>query len=107
MLRRVCALDELWEGEMRPCSVAEQPVVLINTLGQVSAFSDRCPHQAFPLHRGRLVGTTLTCAAHEWQYDARTGAGLNPRKVALRRFEVKVQDDAIWIDVDGADSSSR
>jgi toluene monooxygenase system ferredoxin subunit len=107
VLRRACGQDDLWEGEMRPCSIAGRPIVLINAGGQVSAFADFCPHQRFPLHRGRLVGTTLTCAAHEWQYDACTGAGLNPRDVALQRFPVQLHDDAIWIDIDETSDSDR
>ena len=78
MLLRVCDRRELWIGEMRPCQVAGHRILLINIDGEVSAFADRCSLQGFPLSRGRLVGTTLTCAAHEWQYDARTGAGRSP-----------------------------
>jgi toluene monooxygenase system ferredoxin subunit len=107
MFHRVCPRDELWSGEMRPCTVAGRALVLIDCEGEVSAFLDRCAHQAFPLHRGRLVGTTLTCAAHEWQYDARTGAGINPQTVALRRYPVQVRDQDIWIDIDGADRGHR
>jgi toluene monooxygenase system ferredoxin subunit len=107
MFSRVCALDDLWIGEMRPCVVAGRPVLLIHTEGQVSAFVDRCAHQAVPLHLGSLVGTTLTCSAHEWQYDARTGAGINPQNVALCRFPVEVRDDSIWIDIDAPDTRDR
>jgi toluene monooxygenase system ferredoxin subunit len=103
MFHRACSLEELWVGEMRPLTVAGRPVLLINNQGEVSAFADRCVHQGVPLSRGRLVGTTLTCSAHEWQYDARTGAGLNPRDVALRRYAVQLRDDAIWIDLDGTE----
>ena len=103
MFVRVCPSEELWLGEMRACSVAGRPVLLINNDGQISAFADRCAHQGFPLSRGRLVGTTLTCAAHEWQYDARSGTGLNPRSACLRRFEVQVRDGAVWIDLPETD----
>ena len=44
---------------------------------------------------------TLTCAMHLWQYDARTGKGLNPRGTGLRRLPMKLEDDGIWIEVDG------
>ena len=38
---------------------------------------------------------------HLWQYDARTGKGLNPRGAGLRRLPMKLEDDGIWIEVDG------
>jgi toluene monooxygenase system ferredoxin subunit len=107
MFRKVCPRDELWAGELRGCTVGGRELVLIDCGGEVSAFADRCAHQGFPLHRGRLVGTTLTCAAHEWQYDARTGAGINPQTVALRRFPLEIRGQDIWIDTDGTDSRDR
>jgi toluene monooxygenase system ferredoxin subunit len=42
---------------------------------------------------------TLTCAMHLWQYDARTGAGVNPPGVALRSLPMKIEDGGIWIGV--------
>jgi toluene monooxygenase system ferredoxin subunit len=101
MYRRACPATELWIGEMRALELDGRPVVLINQDGAISAFYDRCPHQGFPVSRGRLQGTVLTCAAHEWQYDARTGCGLNPRSAALTRLAVEIRGGDIWIDVDG------
>jgi toluene monooxygenase system ferredoxin subunit len=103
MFRKLCPREELWTGEMRACAVAGRAFVLIDCGGEVSAFADRCAHQGFPLHKGRLEGTTLTCAAHEWQYDACTGAGINPQTVSLRRYPVEVRGQDIWIDIDGGD----
>jgi len=101
MFRPACPAADLWIGEMRPLQIEGRPVVLINHAGQVSAYLDRCAHQGFPISQGRLVGPVLTCAAHEWQYDARTGCGINPKNVALTRLAVEIRGDQIWIDVDG------
>jgi toluene monooxygenase system ferredoxin subunit len=107
MFRRLCPREELWTGEMRACAMAGRALVLIECDGEVNAFADRCAHQGFPLHKGRLAGTTLTCAAHDWQYDARTGAGINPQTVSLRRYPVEVRGRDIWIDIDGGDGRDR
>ena len=37
---------------------------------------------------------------HQWQYDARTGQGVNPRGVALRALPMKIEDGGIWVEVD-------
>jgi toluene monooxygenase system ferredoxin subunit len=103
MQRHVGALADLWRGEMRPLQIAGQRVLLIHTSAGVTAVPDRCMHQGFPLSSGRLQGCVLTCAAHEWQYDVCTGAGLNPDNVSLRRFPVEIRDGEIWIDVDQRD----
>jgi toluene monooxygenase system ferredoxin subunit len=97
--RKVAEVEDLWSGEMRAIDVEGRPVVLINVEGAVQAYVDRCAHQRAPLSQGRLAGRVLTCAAHEWQYDAVTGLGLNPCGVALTAFAVEIRDGAIWIDV--------
>jgi toluene monooxygenase system ferredoxin subunit len=92
---------DVWEGEMMACEVEGRRVLLVNAGGQIRAFEDRCAHQAVPLSQGRLEGDVLTCWAHEWQYDACSGEGLNPLGVRLRRFPVEVRDGAVWVDVAG------
>jgi toluene monooxygenase system ferredoxin subunit len=107
MFRPACPAADLWVGEMRSLEIEGRPVVLINHGDGISAFVDRCAHQGFPVSRGRLAGAVLTCAAHEWQYDARTGCGINPGSVCLTRLAVEVRGDQIWIDVDGGNQNRR
>jgi toluene monooxygenase system ferredoxin subunit len=97
---RACPVAELWMGEMRRFELGEQPVLLVNQDGQLAAFADRCAHQAVPLSEGRLQHGIITCRAHEWQYDARTGQGINPRSAHLIRYPLEVRDGQIWVDVD-------
>jgi len=101
--RRVADAASLWPGEMKGLVVEETRVVLVNVGGDVCAYEDSCPHRGVPLSCGQFEAATgtLTCAMHLWQYDARTGEGLNPRGVALRRLPLKVEDEAIWVEVDG------
>jgi toluene monooxygenase system ferredoxin subunit len=100
MLRRVAALHELRPGEMKGVFVEGRPIVVLNVGGQVCAYADRCAHKGVPLSTGRLIDDTLLCDVHYWLYDARTGCGINPDGVALRKYPVAVQEEAIWIDVD-------
>lgn len=100
MQTKVCRLADLWIGEMRPLEIRGHEILLVHTAGVVSAFPDRCVHQGVALSRGHLAGCVLTCSAHEWQYDVRTGQGINPDQVALRRYPVEIREGEIWIDVD-------
>lgn len=92
--------DDLWIGEMAGVKIDGRPVLLVNVAGTVCAYEDRCLHRAFPLSQGKLTGTRLVCAAHEWTYDACTGRGINPDGVALRRFDVRIVKGEILVDVD-------
>jgi len=99
--RRALGEAELWTGESVGVEVEGRKILLCNVDGRVSAFDDRCAHQGWPLSRGTLVAAELTCALHGWRYDACTGAGVNPRGVALRAYPVRIADGDILVDVDG------
>ncbi|HEY0708845.1 MAG TPA: Rieske 2Fe-2S domain-containing protein [Polyangia bacterium] len=94
-----CPLSDLRGGEMRGVVVAGHRVLLVNVKGSLHAFPDRCAHKGVPLSLGRLQDGVITCWAHEWQYDACTGAGINPDDVALLRIPLKVEQGRILIDV--------
>jgi toluene monooxygenase system ferredoxin subunit len=102
MFRRALDRDALWAGEMIGVDVGGLPVLLIAVDGQLFAYEDRCVHQQVKLSTGRLDGCVLTCSAHDWQYDACTGRGLNPDNVRLRSIPVRVSGGAIEVDVEGA-----
>jgi nitrite reductase/ring-hydroxylating ferredoxin subunit len=90
-------LDDVWAGEVRGVSLGDVDVVLCNVDGDLFAYEDRCPHLANPLSHGVLQHNTLTCAAHEWEFDARTGQGVNPQVARLKPFPVRLDDDRIFI----------
>jgi toluene monooxygenase system ferredoxin subunit len=98
---RVLGRDELWAGEMRGVVVDGLPVVVIaDAGGELHAFEDRCAHQRVKLSDGRLDGCELTCWAHGWRYDVRTGRGVNPTGAILRRIAVRIDGDGgVLVDV--------
>jgi toluene monooxygenase system ferredoxin subunit len=98
--RSAMSVDDLWLGEMRGAVIQGRPVVLVHVACGVRAFEDRCAHRGVPLSSGELCEDVLTCTTHLWQYDARTGRGLNPETARLRRFPIRVVDGTIEIDVD-------
>lgn len=98
-------LDELWSGEKMAVEIGRARVLLVNVGGEVRAYEDRCAHRGARLSDGKLQGTTLTCAAHEWVYDATTGKGINPCTVALRPVPVRIQGTDILVDVGFAEEA--
>ena len=104
--RRAAASDDLWVGDMKGVVVDGVPVVLVGLADGVRAYEDRCLHKGVALSKGRLEGVRLTCAVHAWEYDAATGRGLNPDRVCLRAFPVRVVGADIEVDV-GAGAEIR
>jgi toluene monooxygenase system ferredoxin subunit len=95
---RVAELDDLWDGEMAPCRASGRKIVLVRLGDAIHAYEDRCAHLGVALSEGQLDSQVITCSAHQYQYDATTGRGINPRAVCLTRFPVRIDGGAIWVD---------
>jgi toluene monooxygenase system ferredoxin subunit len=102
---RLCA-DDMWEGEMESFEVEAEEILVIKLDGRYCAYQGVCPHQSTSLVDGELADGVLTCRAHLWQFDARTGRGINPESACLRRFPVEVVDGEVRVDVGGGDARS-
>ena len=100
--RRVSSLEDLWSGEMTGLEVDGNAVLLINVDDRIYAYADTCPHQKSRLSEGSLLGNTLRCSRHQWEFDVRTGQGTNPRNACLQAFPVTVEGRDILIDLDDA-----
>lgn len=101
MYERAIPASELWEGDMTRVLLGGRRILLVRWEGKVRAFEDRCAHLGLPLSDGRLKEGVITCRAHEYQYDARTGRGINPRTTCLRPYPVAYEDGWILVDVRG------
>lgn len=98
----VTSLDDLWEGDMESFEVGDQEILVAHLPGdEVVATQAICPHQQIELVEGELVGTTLTCRAHLWQFDLTTCQGINPGHATLARFPVKLDGDDVYVDPTG------
>ena len=98
--RETINVDDLWEGDMTAVTVDGESVLLVNIDGNVRAYSNRCPHQASPLDEGDLDGEKLTCSRHLWEFNARTGCGINPDDARLKSFGCLAGDDGtIYVDI--------
>jgi toluene monooxygenase system ferredoxin subunit len=98
---RATTLEELWEGEMTSVTLNDRRIVLCHVADAVYAYDDRCPHQANPLSQGKLEDSLLTCAAHEWVFDVRSGHGVNPADACLLAFPVRLDGDTVLVNLEG------
>lgn len=100
--RKICALDDLWEGEMASFNIDGQEILVVRPDGgEVKAFQGICPHQKIPLSEGKFDGKTVICRAHLWQFDALTGKSINPAGCELAEYPVKIEDEQVLVSVAG------
>lgn len=93
----VATQDALWDGEMEPFQVNGTEILLLRVEGDYLAYQGTCPHQRQSLAEGELDGTVLTCAFHLWEFDVRTGRGINPRGSCLVRHDTRVADGRVYV----------
>jgi nitrite reductase/ring-hydroxylating ferredoxin subunit len=86
--------------------------------GRFHAFSNRCLHQGGPVCEGIVIGKVrtllspdqrdlgrrfardeehLVCPWHAWEFDLATGECAADRRLRLRKFEVKVDGERVFV----------
>lgn len=99
MLVRVGHAKDIADGKMRVFDVAGVKVNVAGAHGARYAFDDTCTHAGCSLARGKLDGTTVTCACHGSQFDVTTGAVLRgPAQENVRSRAVQIQADDLLVE---------
>jgi nitrite reductase/ring-hydroxylating ferredoxin subunit len=67
----------------------------------VYAMEDTCPHAGFPLSKGDLEGCVITCQAHGWPFDVRTGFDPeNADGFPIPCFAVTIEGGMVHVDLE-------
>jgi 3-phenylpropionate/trans-cinnamate dioxygenase ferredoxin subunit len=96
----VASLSELPEGAVvQRVRSSGETICLIRHRDQVSAVSDICTHEHFPISQGELLEDgTVQCAWHGARFDCRTGeVKQGPATAPLPVFTVRVEGDAVLV----------
>ena len=96
---------ELGEGDVKPVQYFGEELVLFRTRsGQARVVDAFCPHLGAHLgHGGRVIGETIRCPFHGWQYDGQSGACTTipyceriPAKARVRAWDVLERNGMIF-----------
>jgi toluene monooxygenase system ferredoxin subunit len=99
--------DDLWEGDMREVAVEGRPVLVVSLSGgELRAYQGLCPHQQQPLVDGELEDEVITCAGHLWEFDARTGRGINPLGCQLAVYAITRRDGRFLVGAPGGEEEA-
>jgi len=103
---------ELREGDVRPLHYFGEDLVLFRTRsGHARVLDAFCPHLGAHLgHGGRVMGETLRCPFHGWQYDGTSGECVHvpyceriPQQARLRSWDVQEKNGMVftWYHAEG------
>jgi nitrite reductase/ring-hydroxylating ferredoxin subunit len=88
------------ERKLTHVKVQGEDVCLLRSSGKVYAFRDVCPHVGGRLSLGKLVSEShVVCPEHRAVFDVTNGRSLSFPKRGLTLFEVKVEQDKVYVNV--------
>ncbi len=100
---QVATVDEVPQRGLIDLEAAGEKIVLVATgNGVYYALEDRCSHEDYPLSDGELLDDDrVECIYHGAKFDAASGRAVAlPAIRPVRTYDVKVEGNAILVDVD-------
>jgi nitrite reductase/ring-hydroxylating ferredoxin subunit len=98
---RVCAQADIAAETVQAYDVADKRLAVFHIGGKFYATDDECTHASASLADGILEGDVIECAVHLGAFHVPTGAvKAPPCSVALRTYQVVLQGDDVFVDLD-------
>ncbi len=99
----VAQVGEIPDGGRKVVEVGETYVLIANVEGEYRAIEDVCTHDGNELSDGVIEGHTIECSRHGAIFDLRTGRGTFPAVMPVATYPVRIEGDAVQIEVDDAE----
>ncbi len=94
-----CRASEVAEGKGTLVEVDGASVAIFRSGGRLYALDNACPHRDGPLAFGDVKGGTVHCPVHAWPFDLATGRCTEFPEAAVRAYPVRLEGDAVWIEL--------
>lgn len=96
----LCPAEEVVPGEIREFLLADgtKAIAVRDTDGDIRVLQGMCPHQRRALAEGDLYDDVLTCSAHMWSFDVRTGEGVQGTDADIAGYPSRIEDGQLQVD---------
>ncbi|MFM7405344.1 MAG: NifU family protein [Cuspidothrix sp.] len=94
---KVATLEQIKESYILFMRVNNHDLILYKQDDHITCYSNSCSHLGFPLDKGTVVKGIITCAAHKFEYDLRTGQCLTYPDISLQSYQVKTKNNHIYV----------
>ncbi len=92
-------LGDITEGRaLIGAGAGGERIAVFQFKGKLSALSNVCSHQGGPVGEGKVVLGLVTCPWHGYQYRLEDGCSPPPFKERIRKYRVRLEGTAIWVD---------
>jgi NAD(P)H-dependent nitrite reductase small subunit len=96
----VCSIYDVRSGKGKKVRIKNRTIALFKYKNDVYAIQNRCPHQNADLADGYIKDDRVYCSLHHWSFDIFTGAYFFNPKVSIQTFEVKIENDKIFVGIE-------
>jgi len=72
-------------------------VAVFNCGGRLIGMESECKHMKASLSTGTIENGVIKCKWHGWRYDVESGECLNLKGARLRRYEVQIEGDDVYL----------
>ena len=80
--------------------IQNHTIALFYHNSKVYAVDNRCPHMGFPLNKGTVKDSILTCHWHHARFDLDNGGTFDPWAGDVRSFPVEIRNEnEVWVDI--------
>jgi len=93
---KLCKINDVSEKSPKVFVVEGRKVGVYFNGKEYFAFSPTCPHANANLRLGRYTESTVICRWHNWEFDLKSGKGVN-NEGKLKKFLVKIEQDDILV----------
>ncbi len=90
-------ISEFPPGKIIEKRILAKRIAVANLDGKFIGFESECKHMKASMAKGSIVDQTITCPWHGWKYDLNNGNCLTDDKFKLKRYEVEVIDDQVFL----------
>jgi nitrite reductase/ring-hydroxylating ferredoxin subunit len=98
---RVCSQAEITPETAKAFEVGDLRLAVYNIGGKFYVTDDECTHASASLADGILDGDIIECSLHFGAFHVPTGAvKAPPCSIALRTYQVLLQGDDVFVDLD-------
>ena len=97
--QKAAKTSEIAPGAGKCVVVEGMEIAIFNVGGRFYAIDNTCPHSAGPLAEGELLGTTVACPWHFWQFEVTTGASKFNPAVKIKTFPVELKGEEVYVTV--------
>ena len=94
---RAGSLEELRAKGRLVVRGTHRPILVVHDRGCVFALDNRCPHMGFPLDRGSVEDSILTCHWHHARFDLASGCTFDLWADDVPTCPVEVRDLEVWV----------